>query len=141
MNKDAFIKELNNDLANEFAAVIQYITYAAQVTGPYRPQLSKFLLDEVADEQTHAQFLSEKITTLGGTPTTTPAEVPTVSNNKEILEAILKAETNAVNSYTKRAEQASELGLKALAVDLEDMIRDETNHKEEVEKILSGWNV
>ena len=53
----------------------------------------------------------------------------------------MKAESDAVKAYSERAEQASELGLKALAIDLEDMIRDETNHKEEVEKILNGWNI
>lgn len=30
------ITRLNDDLAGEFGAIIQYLTYAAKVTGPYR---------------------------------------------------------------------------------------------------------
>jgi len=37
MDKKTMIDRLNEDLAGEFAAIIQYITYAAKATGPYRP--------------------------------------------------------------------------------------------------------
>ncbi|MCB0290541.1 MAG: ferritin-like domain-containing protein, partial [Calditrichaeota bacterium] len=57
MDKQTMIKHLNEDLAGELSAIIQYITYAAKATGPYRPQLAQFFLEEVADEQLHAQFL------------------------------------------------------------------------------------
>ena len=66
MDKKKLIKRLNEDLAGEFGAIIQYITYAAKATGPYRPQLAQFFLAEVADEQAHAQFLANKIVALGG---------------------------------------------------------------------------
>ena len=109
------------------------------VNGPFRPELSKSFLAEVADEQGHAKFLADKIVTLGGIPTTQASIVTDAPTNKAMLEAIHAAESAAIRAYTERAEQAAELGFKALAIDLEDMIRDETNHKEEVEKILSGW--
>jgi len=141
MDKASLITALNEDLKNEFSAIIQYITYAARVTGPFRPELSKFFLAEVSDEQTHAQFLANKIVTFGGIPTTEASQVPEATNNKQILEEILKAETRAIAAYTQRAKQAEELGFKSLSIDLEDMIRDETNHKEEVEKILKDWNL
>ena len=44
------IARLNDDLAGELGAVIMYLTYAACVTGPYRPPLSQSFLTEVADE-------------------------------------------------------------------------------------------
>jgi bacterioferritin len=141
MTLEKFIAKLNEDLANELAAVIQYSTYSAKVTGPFRPQLSQFFLTEVADEQLHAQFLANKIVTLGGEPTTVPATVPVAHGNKAMLEAILVAETHAVKAYTERAEEAAALGLKGLSVDLEDMIRDETNHKEETQRILRDWQL
>lgn len=55
MDKKTMIKNLNNDLEGELSAIIQFITYAAKVTGPYRPQLSEFFLTEVSDKQVHAQ--------------------------------------------------------------------------------------
>lgn len=75
MGKATLIEKLNDDLAGELAAVIQYITYAAKATGPYRPQLAQFYLTEVADETLHAQFLANKIVALGGEPTTVPSKV------------------------------------------------------------------
>jgi bacterioferritin (cytochrome b1) len=36
MDKQKLIDKLNEDLSNELAAIIQYITYSAQVTGPFR---------------------------------------------------------------------------------------------------------
>ncbi|HXF62949.1 MAG TPA: ferritin-like domain-containing protein, partial [Caldilineaceae bacterium] len=139
MDKQTLIDHLNADLASELAAIIQYITYAAKVTGPYRPQLSAFFLKEVPDEQMHAQFLANKIVALGGNPTTQAASVPAANSNKEMLQAVLHAERKAVEGYKIRAEEANAFGDKGLAVQLEDMVRDETEHAEETERILRDW--
>jgi bacterioferritin len=136
MDKTSLIAKLNEDLANELAAIIQYITYAAKVTGPYRPQLSQFFLAEVADEQLHAQYLANKIVFLGGEPTTVPGKVASPDTNKGMLEAVLKAERHAVAAYTERAKQAEEFGDKGLQVQLEDMIREESSHADETERML-----
>ncbi len=87
MDKSTLIEKLNADLAGELRAIIQYITYAAKATGPYRPQLSQFFLSEVADEQLHAQFLASKIVALGGEPTTEANPVPSAGSNHAMLEA------------------------------------------------------
>lgn len=139
MDKETLIAKLNEDLAREYAAVIQYTTYSACVTGPYRPQLSEFLLAEVPDEQGHAQFLANKIVALGGVPTTKIPEVPVPSTNKAMVEAILEAEKRATQAYTERSKQAEEFGDKGLQVQLEDMVRDESHHVEETERILKDW--
>ncbi len=106
MNKKDLIARLNEDLAGELSAVIQYTTYAAKASGPYRPQLTAFFLKEIPDEQRHAQFLANKIVALGGEPTTEPRPVPKASNNKKMLEAVLAAERKAVADYTARAVEA-----------------------------------
>jgi len=139
MDKETLIRKLNEDLAGELAAVIQYTTYAAKATGPYRPQLVEFFLAEVPDEQGHAQFLANKIVALGGEPTTTPREVTKAKSNHEMLEAVVVAEKRAVADYTQRAKDADEFGDKGLAVQLEDMVRDETGHKEETERMPRDW--
>ncbi len=139
MDKETLIKHLNEDLAGELSAIIQYITYAAKVNGPYRPQLSQFFLNEVTDEQMHAQYLANKIVALGGEPTTKPRPVPPAANNKEMVQAVLEAELQAVKDYTQRAKEAEEFGDKGLAVQLEDMVRDESGHSEETERILKDW--
>ena len=139
MDKQTLIERLNEDLAGELSAIIQYLTYAAKATGPFRPQLSQFFLAEVADEQLHAQFLANKVVALGGEPTTVPRPVAKADGNHEMLEAVLAAERKAVADYTRRAREADEMGDKGLAVQLEDMVRDESGHAEETERILRDW--
>ena len=139
MTKEDLVEKLNEDLASEFGAIIQYLIYAARATGPYRPQLSQFFLAEVADEQLHAQFLANKIVALGGEPTTVPRKVPLPDSNRGMLEAILEVENQATTSYTERAKEAEAYGDKGLVVQLEDFIRDESNHVEETQRILKDW--
>lgn len=141
MDKQALINSLNKDLADELSAIIQYITYAAKATGPHRPLLSSFFLGEVSDEQGHAQFLANKVVALGGEPVTVPSAVAPAETNREMLEAVLAAEKKAVAGYTQRAKQAEEFGDKGLMVQLEDMIRDETEHAEETERMLRDWGL
>jgi len=139
MDKKTLINHLNEDLSGELGAIIQYLTYAAKVNGPYRPQLAQFFLAEVADEQMHAQYLANKIVALGGEPSSTARAVPKATTNKEMLEAVLAAELGATKDYTERAKEAEEYGDKGLAVQLEDMVRDESGHSEETERILRDW--
>ena len=101
MDKNTLIDHLNDDLAGELSAIIQYITYAAKATGPYRPQLAQFFLAEVADEQLHAQYLANKIVALGGEPTTEPAPVAKAGTNRAMLEAVLEAELKATKGYSQ----------------------------------------
>ena len=139
MTKAELIARLNDDLAGELGAIIQYITYAARATGPYRPQLSQFFLAEVADEQLHAQYLANKIVALGGDPTTRARDVPLPQTNRRMLEEVLRAEQEAMNGYVLRAKEADAFGDKGLVVQLEDFVRDESAHVDETERILRDW--
>ncbi|MFB4165804.1 ferritin-like domain-containing protein [Alteribacillus sp. JSM 102045] len=130
------IDGLNEDLANEYAAVIMYNNYAAVVSGLYRQVLKPFFEGEIADEQGHALYLAEKIKTLGGTPTTKPADVKQTEDVKEMLESARQSEVDTIERYKKRAKQADELGLIELQIKLEDLIADETGHMEEMERLL-----
>ena len=78
----------------------------------------------------------KKIKTLGGEPTITPAEVKQTDNVKEMLENSRQAEKETIERYKKRVKQAEELGLIELQVKLEDLIADETNHMEEMDRLL-----
>ena len=139
MNKQDLIDRLNQDLAGEMQAVIMYLTYSARTTGPYRPQLREFLRAEIQDELGHATFLAEKISALGGKPTTEPRPVPAAESNREMLEKVLEAEEQAIQDYTQRAEDAEAYGDKGLQVRLEDIVADETSHREETQRILQEW--
>ncbi|GAB4464177.1 MAG: ferritin-like domain-containing protein [Anaerolineae bacterium] len=116
-----------------------YTVYAAQVKGPYRPQLVSFFQAEIPEEQGHAQFLADKIVALGGVPTTEPRPVPPASDAKEMLENVLAAEKEAIADYSARVDQAEAAGERGLAIQLEDIVMDETGHYEETKKLLDEW--
>jgi bacterioferritin len=139
MDKETLIAKLNEDLAGEYQAVLMYNTYAATVMGPHRPTLKAFFTEEIPEELAHAQFLAEKVASLGGTPVTRPREVPKASGPREMLRNVLEAERQAIVDYQERAEQAAAYGDKGLATHLETIVEDETGHFEETEKILRGW--
>lgn len=130
------IDGLNEDLANEYGAAIQYTYSASVVSGLYSSSLKPFFEAEITDELGHALYLSEKIKTLGGLPTTKSADIPQPTEVKELLEAALQSEKDTIERYEQRKKQAENLKLTELIVKIEDMIADETHHKEEIERLL-----
>lgn len=139
-DREALIAGLNEDLAGEYQAILMYIHYSARLTGPYRRKLRAFFQAEIADEQIHAQFLADKIAALGGEPTTEPRPVPDADQPRQMLERALIAEKQAIVDYSARIGQAESCGDLGLKVILENQVADETRHKEELERILAGWN-
>jgi bacterioferritin len=56
-----------------------------------------------------------------------------------MLEAVLTAELQASKDYANRTKEAEAFGDKGLTVQLEDMVRDESGHAEETERMLRDW--
>jgi bacterioferritin len=135
-----FIDLLNIDLAHEFGAVILYRTYASQVQGQWRMELRQFFEAEIPDELGHAQILADKIVALGGTPTTIPSQVKPARDAVQMLKNALEDEIDTIQRYVQRRRQAEALGHYGLAVDFDDLIRDETSHRDEIQLILKRWD-
>jgi bacterioferritin len=133
------IDGLNEDLANEYASVIQYRTFASTLRGPHRLTLRSLFEAEVPDELRHAGILADYIAALGGTPTTSPAEVETADSPLDMLRAAYEAELQAITRYVERRSQAEEAGEHGIAVTLDDIIEDETRHRDEMKLTLDGW--
>lgn len=139
-SRQVLIDGLNRDLAGEYQAIVMYTQYSAKLTGPYRRELRALFQAEIADERGHAQFLADKIATLGGEPTTEPRAVCRADQPREMLEQALVAEKQAIADYAERLRQAEAFGDIGLKVHLENQLADETRHKEELERILAGWD-
>jgi bacterioferritin len=113
-----------------------YTSYAAMASGIHRPILKTFFEDEIPEELAHAQFLADKITALGGTPTTEPAPLTLADDTDSMLRQVMAAESETIERYVKHRRAAESYGDFGLAAELDDIIRDETQHKEETEKLL-----
>lgn len=136
---EELLEGLNLDLAAEFQAVITYRLFASLATGPYRNEIRDFFESEIPDELDHARYLADKIVALGGMPTTEPLPVELTRDNRKMFEMAHQAESETIERYEERVRQAEDLGLTALKVRLEDLIVDETGHKEEIERRLENW--
>jgi bacterioferritin len=139
-DRQALIDGLNHDLAGEYQAILMYIHYSAKLKGPYRRELRALFQAEITDEQGHAQFLADKIASLGGSPTMLPRAFTSADQPKEMLEYALAAEKQAIEDYGERLRQADAFGDIGLKVSMENQIADETRHKEELESVLAGWD-
>lgn len=138
--KEQLIAALNEDLSREYQAVIQYRTYASAVRGPYRPELRNFFTQEITDELGHAQLLADKVVSLGGTPATQNAPVRVTDDAREMLRNALEDEEATITRYVERRRQAEELGEYGLAVDMDDLIADESKHRDELRLMLERWS-
>jgi bacterioferritin len=139
--RDALVAGLNHDLAGEYQAILMYSHYAAKLTGPCRGELRSLFQAEITDELGHAQFLADKIAALGEEPTTEARRVEPADHPRAMLENALAAEKQAIADYGERLRQAEDFGDVGLKVALENQIADETRHKEELERILTGWGM
>lgn len=136
MDELEFLRLLNEDLNSEFVAITHYVCYAACIKGINRPELKEMFEEESASELGHAQFFADKIVVLGGTPKiSTPLPAP-AANEREMLSNLLELEQKTVINYGQRASQARALGLQALAVDIENILTDELEHRDELELML-----
>ena len=133
------LEGLNEDLRGEFQAIIMYRLYASMVQGPWRQELRAFFATEIPEELGHAQILADKISAMGGTPATEPAPVTVVKDAKGMLETALAAEEETIERYVRRRDQAAAAGEHGLAVRFDDIIADETNHRDEIRQILARW--
>ncbi|CAN5196367.1 ferritin-like domain-containing protein [soil metagenome] len=139
-DNQALIEGLNEDLAAEYQAVIMYRTYASLVSGPHRQELRAFFESEIPDELGHAGLLADKVVALGGTPTVAPASVPVAKDNRQMLQNALTAEEETIARYTQRIDQAEAAGDISLKVQLEDLIVDESNHRDDIRRMLLDWH-
>ena len=137
--KAKLLEGLNIDLEGEFQAVIMYRLYASMVQGPYRQELRAFFSAEIPEELGHAQILADKISALGGTPSAKAGPVKVVADAKEMLKVALEAEVETITRYVQRRKEAEEAEEHGLVADFDQVIADETKHRDELRQMLARW--
>ena len=72
---------------------------------------------------------------LGGEPNINLKMPVKHKSAKEMLQEDVAAEHKAIAAYSRHIEMAEELGEKGLVIRLEDILSDETEHAEELERL------
>jgi bacterioferritin len=135
-NVDELLSRLNHVLSLEYAGLIQYLQQSCLLKGEDRQDFAPFFATSSNEAHLHAQNLGNKIVSLGGVPTIIPAAIREAHHLDEMLLADLALEREALEAYI-RAWEAAE-GRLALRFWLEDVIRDEQLHVDELEKLTTS---
>jgi bacterioferritin len=133
------LEPLNEALSLEYTATVQYLQHRFLLTGKDRPVYADFFGDASSEARSHAQNLGDKIVALGGVPTVEPATIKQATSLAEMLQQDLELERQAIAAYLK-AWEASD-GNPGLRFWLEDIIRAEQLHIDELEKLTSEREV
>lgn len=127
---------LNRIFQAEMAGIIRYLHYSFMIMGHNRIPIQKWFRDNANEASAHAIMIGEKITAYGGHPPVVSAQVEESGNHNvhQILEESLKYEASTLELYIELVKLAGEdIALEELA---RDMVRQETEHVEEVRKML-----
>jgi len=127
---------LDEVFQEELAGVIRYLHYSFMVMGFNRIPIQKWFREQAQESMGHAILIGEKITSYGGHPNLQASTVPETHTHQidKILEECLQFETRALELYKKLTGLAGEdIALEELA---RQMVREETDHIDEVEKML-----
>ena len=127
--REQLIKNLNEDLAREFQAIIAYVVYSQVLKGAENMHISTELEKHAAQELSHALIVAKQIDYLGGTPTVTPKPVREAKSNKDMLRADLNNENETVKNYRVRVRQCEQLGEYAIAEILRGILVNEQDHQ------------
>lgn len=138
---DKLIECLNARLADELAAINQYMVHAEMCENWNYSRLGEVIEKRAIAEMKHAEKLIERILFLEGRPIVSNlsridigAEVPKMHENDR------GAEEGAINQYNRAIKLAADLGDNDTKVLLESILKDEIEHIDWIEAQLDQIN-
>lgn len=142
MDEATMVNALNKILEQEHACAIRYATHAAVINGPYAETVAARLREIAQDEIDHAEKLRERIIHLGGTPSMalSDADLKYADTLEEIININMDEELQAIREY-EVVFKATHPENVILYQTLQELIRDEQEHLEELQNLLPNNNV
>jgi bacterioferritin len=135
-SKNEIIKGLNEDLAREYKAIIQYVVFSSTLKGAEYGDIAEQLKEHASQELAHALEVARQIDYLGGDPTVEVKDAEYSQDSKKMLEIDLRQEQETIKNYRERIRQAERSGEFALSEALRDIIRQEQDHEIDLKDAL-----
>jgi bacterioferritin len=122
----------------EMSGIIRYLHYSFMVLGYNRIPIQKWFRDQAGEGQAHAIAVGEKITSYGGHPPQISAKVEESHKHsiQDMLEESLRFEQEGLGLYKQLTQLAADAGDIALEELARAMVLAETDHIDEVIKML-----
>jgi bacterioferritin len=134
--RQQLIKDLNDDLAREYQAIIAYVVYSQSLKGAAYMAIADELEKHAAEELQHALTIAKHIDYLGGKPGASPLPVKETDEATEMLRADLENENATVRNYRQRVVQCEKLGEYGIAEDIREILRQEQEHQSDLATAL-----
>jgi bacterioferritin len=135
-DRQGIIDGLNEDLAREYQAIIQYVVFSSTLKGPEYGDIAEELKLHASEELEHALEVAKQIDYLGGNPTVKSKEAGYSEDSKTMLEIDLKSERETIKNYRERIRQAESVGEYALSEKLRGIIAQEQDHEIDLKDAL-----
>jgi bacterioferritin len=127
--REQLVQGLQEDLAREYKAIIQYIIFSQKLDGAEYMNIADQLTEHAHQELEHALSVARQLDYFGAYPTHEPAAIEVSEDNEGMLRADLRAEDDTIRQYRERIRQADELGEYALSEVLREIVQQEQDHQ------------
>ena len=134
--REQLVQGLQEDIAREYQAIIQYVIYSQKLDGARYMEIARILEEHAHEELDHAIAVARQLDYFAAYPVHQPATVQAPEENDLMLWADLDAEDKTIVEYRKRIRQAQELGEFALAEVLQEIVKQEQDHQIELATAL-----
>lgn len=146
LDVDKLVNLLNKAYADEWLAYYQYWVGAKVACGRMRGIIAGELEEHAGEELKHAEMLTKRIITLGGSPLLKPEDLlketncgydaPTDPDTIKLLKQNIKGEQCAIVTYKKLLDFVKDKDPITYHMILE-ILEDEVEHEEDLESLLS----
>jgi bacterioferritin len=134
--RNEIVGGLNEDLAREYKAIIQYVVFSSTLKGAEYGDIADQLKKHASQELAHALEVARQIDYLGGDPTMKSKEAEFSIDPKAMLEIDLRAEQDTIKNYRERIRQAERAGEFASSEKLREIIAQEQDHEIDLKDAL-----
>ena len=136
MTSEKLMELLNRGIARELQVSVQYMWQHVLVTGIESAAVEDIFRKIAITEMKHAEEIAERLAYLGGTPTTKPDLILIGGSLKEMLQADVKAEEEAIAIYRQTIKVADEEGDITTRRLFEEILGAEEEHHDTFTKLL-----
>src|SRR5919108_4199276 len=135
-SKDEIIRGLNEDLAREYKAIIQYVVFSSTLKGAEYGDIAEQLKVHASQELAHALEVAKQIDYLGADPTVKGKDAENSRDSKTMLEIDWRVEQETIKNYREKIRQAERAGEFALSEALRGIIAQEQDHEIDLKDAL-----
>ena len=129
VTREQLIQGLQDDIAREYKAIIQYIIFSQKLDTAKFMNIADQLTEHAHQELDHALAIARQLDYFGEYPVHEPKPVEVSEDNEGMLRLDLQAEDDTIRNYRERIRQADTLGEYALGEVLRGIVQQEQDHQ------------